>query len=326
MQEMKTKSFFDRIGIRRVKRIRLRNIGIFVGLLILIIVLAIMSNAFLTTRNLINVMRQASIIGVASLGMTFLLITGAFDLSVGAIIGITGAFSVGLQDFLGVWPAIIVALLAGVIIGLVNGLIVAKLHVNAFVTTLGTLSIVRGILLIYNQGKTIFSHDETFAVIGSGYVGPVPIPVVIFIVLIIIFAFVLSRTRLGRYVYAVGGNEEASAHSGINVDFYKITSFILVGFTAAVSGVILASRLQSVAPTAGTGYELQIIAAVVIGGTSISGGEGSIWRTVAGVIVLTVISNGLNLLNVSEYVQLVIRGVIIIAAVAFDIYSSRRFY
>jgi len=290
----------------------------------MIIILSFLSDAFFTFNNLINVMRQASLIGVVALGMTFVLITGSFDLSVGSTMGFTGLCAVALQPFLGIWLAILIALLSGTLIGFINGFIVAKLKVNSFVTTLGTLSIIRGFVLIFAKGRTIYTDNKLFSKIGSGYLGPIPIPVIIFIFLIIIFSVVLSKTIFGRYVYAVGGNTETSIYSGINVTFYKLSVFMIVGFTAAVGGIILASRLMSVPPAIGTGYELDVIAAVIVGGTSISGGEGSIWRTVVGVIVLTIISNGLNILNVSEYMQLVVKGLIIIVAVIIDIYSKRK--
>ncbi len=303
---------------------RLRSLGIVIGLIIMILFLALKSEAFLKPANLLNILRQSSVVGIMAVGMTFVLIVGGFDLSVGSAMGLAGGLAVGLLPKIGLGPSLLVALLMGIVAGMVNGLLVVKLNVNAFVATLGIMNILRGILLMYSGGKTMFSPDRSFALIGSGYLGPIPIPVVIFTVVTLCSAFILHRTRFGRYIYAVGGNEEASIFSGIDAGFYKAASFAIVGLLAALSGVVLASRLQSVAPMAGSGYELDAIAAAVIGGTSISGGQGSIWQTVAGVFVLGVINNGFNILNVNEYIQLVFKGAIVVAAVALDTYSKRK--
>ena len=323
-EKINNKNKFFNIISKLTRRVGLRNIGVLIGLIIIIIFLSILSDAFLTTRNLLNVLRQASIVGSVAIGMTFVLITGAFDLSVGATMGFVGVIVISLQPIIGVWPAIIVALLSGALIGLINGVIVSKLRVNPFITTLGMMGIIRGLILITAKGRTIYSKSEIFGKIGSGYFGKIPMPVIIFGFFIIFFGFILSKTMYGRYVYAVGGNPEASIHSGINVTFYKLTVFILAGFCAAIGGIILASRLMSVSPSAGSGYELDAIAAVIIGGTSISGGEGNMWRTGVGIIVLVIISNGLNILNVNEYAQLVVKGLIIITAVAIDVNTKGR--
>ena len=315
------------IGWRRVWQFgkkRLRGFGILLGLVVIVVVLSIVSDDFLKLSNLINILRQSSMVGIMAVGMTFVLIVGGFDLSVGAIMGLAGALAVALQIRIGLVPALAVALLFGALAGLLNGLLVTKLHVNAFVVTLGTMNIFRGLLLAFLGGQTLISQNSTFGFIGSGYVGPIPIPVLLFALVTIVSAFALHRTRFGRYIYAVGGNEEAAIYSGIGADVYRTASFGIVGLLSALAGIILASRLQSVAPMAGSGYELDAIAAVVIGGTSISGGEGSIWRTIIGVLVLSVIGNGFNILDVNEYVQLVFKGAIVVAAVAFDAYSKRR--
>jgi ribose transport system permease protein len=215
-------------------------------------------------------------------------------------------------------PAILITLMVGTFFGLVNGVIINAGKITPFVVTLGMMSIARGLTMIYTRGYPISGFDQGFRQIGGGYIALVPVPIIIFIVIVGFAWLILTQTRLGRYTYAIGGNEETVRLSGINAPFFKTVIYGISGLTAAVSSLILTSRLNSAEPIAGTGYELDVIAAVVIGGTSLTGGRGAIWGTFVGALLIGVINNGMNLLGISAYFQLVVKGIIIIGAVLLD--------
>ena len=297
-----------------------------IGLLILVIVLSFMSPYFLTIPNILNIIRQVSIIAIVSFGMTMVILTGGIDLSVGSMLAFAGAVSAGMMVNSGfnVFLAILIGLAAGTALGFFNGLAVAKAKLPAFIVTLAMMTVARGFTLIYTDGRPISGFNETFRFFGAGYLGRIPIPVVIMFIFLIVIYILLKKTPLGRYIYAIGGNETATKLSGINTDKIKIAVYALNGFLAAVSGIILTSRLNSAQPMAGEGYELDAIAAVVLGGTSLSGGSGTVIGTIVGALTIAVLNNGLNLLNVSSFYQLVAKGAVILLAVFLDRKSQQQ--
>ncbi|RID81746.1 ribose ABC transporter permease [Mesobacillus zeae] len=280
-----------------------------------------MSPDFLTTNNIFNVLRQVSINALIAFGMTFVILTGGIDLSVGSILALSSALTAGMLTG-GTDPmlALFVGLLAGTAMGAVNGIIITKGKVAPFIATLATMTIFRGLTLVYTEGRPItgLSESVSFQMLGKGYVLGIPFPVITMLITYFILFFLLKKTTFGRGVYAIGGNEEASLLSGLRVDRIKIGVYSLTGFLAALAGSTLASRLNSAQPTAGVSYELDAIAAVVLGGTSLSGGKGWIFGTLVGALIIGVLNNGLNLLNVSSFYQQVVKGGVILLAVLLD--------
>ncbi|WP_348944966.1 ribose ABC transporter permease [Chitinibacter sp. FCG-7] len=299
----------------------LQKLGPFLALLVLVAGLAITSPDFMTVGNLLNVFRQVSINALIAFGMTLVILLGGIDLSVGSILALSSVLTALMLSH-GIDPVVAtsVGVLAGAGMGMVNGLIISKGKVAPFIATLGTMTILRGLSLVFSEGRPITGlNSDFFAMLGGGYVaGFIPVPVILMLVMFAVFWFVLKRTVFGRHVYAVGGNEEAAALSGIKTDRIKIWVYTLSGAMAATAGMILTSRLNSAQPTAGTGYELDAIAAVVLGGTSLTGGRGWIFGTLVGALLIGILNNGLNLLGVSSFYQQVIKGVVILLAVLLD--------
>jgi ribose/xylose/arabinose/galactoside ABC-type transport system permease subunit len=307
-------------------------------LLLLMAVFAIMEPRFLSSVNLFNVMRQVSITGLLAIGMTFVILTAGIDLSIGSLLAFAGLVAAavakgGLQDRFTVgddaigfgWPlAALAAIAVGLIGGLLQGVAITKLKVPAFVVTLGGMSVFRGAALLFAAGGPISGFQPDFAWWGQGRIFSVPVPVIIFLVAALIAHIVLSYTRYGRRVYAVGGNPEAARLAGLNVSGIICSVYIIMGFFAGLGAFVLSARLNSAEAVAGTGYELTVIASVVIGGTSLFGGSGSIFGTVIGTILIGVLLNGLVLMNVNSYIQQIIIGVIIVLAVAFDTFAKSR--
>jgi ribose transport system permease protein len=308
----------------RVKKLSIRKYGMMIGFLIISIVISIVTPNFLSVRNILNMLRQSSIVGVMAIGTTFVIIGGGFDICVGSLLALTAAMTLDLQRFMP-WPVVIVLVLGvGVVVGIINGVLTAKIHIVAIITTLGMMTILRGLTYMYTRGYPIMGSVESFKFIGSGYLGPIPFPIVIFLAMVVFWQYILRKTKLGRYSCAVGGNKEAARLSGVPVDFYHIMTFVIGGLMAALAGIIYASRLFSATPLAGQGYELDAIASTVIGGTSVSGGEGSVIGTLVGVLLLNVVSNMFNLLGIQVYVQYLIKGIIILTVVGFDSYSRYK--
>ncbi|WP_027469094.1 ABC transporter permease [Deefgea rivuli] len=299
----------------------LQKLGPFLALLVLATGLAITSPDFLTMGNLLNVFRQVSINALIAFGMTLVILLGGIDLSVGSILALSSVLTALMLSH-GIDPIVAtsVGVLAGAGMGMLNGLVISKGKVAPFIATLGMMTILRGLALVFSEGRPITGlNSDFFAMLGGGYVaGIIPVPVIIMLVMFGVFWFVLKKTVFGRHVYAVGGNEEASRLSGINTDSIKIWVYTLSGAMAATAGMILTSRLNSAQPTAGTGYELDAIAAVVLGGTSLTGGRGWIFGTLVGALLIGILNNGLNLLGVSSFYQQVIKGVVILLAVLLD--------
>lgn len=303
----------------------LQKYGIVLVLLFICAVLSFLSPVFLTAPNLINVIRQISINGILAIGMTLIIITGGIDLSVGSQVALTGAVVAGLlSSGTNMAVALLVGLATGAFIGFINGMIITKGGVPPFIVTLGMLTAARGITLIYTGGRPIYNLGSTFRFFGAGYVGGVPVPVIILAIILMISHFIAKHTVFGREVYAVGGNPEAAVYSGVNKNKRLVQVYTIMGFLSAITGIVLTSRLGSADPTAGTGFELDAIAAVVIGGTSMFGGEGAVTGTMIGALIIGVINNGLNLLNVSSYYQQVIKGVIVVGAVLMDGYARNK--
>lgn len=299
----------------------LQKIGPFIGLLLIVIVISIMSPNFLTINNIFNVLRQVSINALIAFGMTFVILTGGIDLSVGSILALTGAVTAGfLASGMDPILAMSLGLLLGAILGAINGVIIAKGKVAPFIATLATMTIYRGLTLVYTEGKPISGLGDSlsFQLLGKGYFFGIPVPIVTMVLSFGILYFILKKTTFGRRVYAVGGNEEASKLSGISVDRIKIYVYSLTGALSALAALILTSRLNSAQPTAGTMFELDAIAAVVLGGTSLTGGRGWIVGTVIGALIIGVLNNGLNLIGVSSFFQQVVKGAVILIAVLLD--------
>ncbi len=296
-----------------------RQYGIVLGFVGVVVALSILEPSFRTTNNLTNVMRQTSVIGVMAVGMTFVILTAGIDLSVGSILALTGVVCADLERRgLPVIAVVAVTLLLGTFIGTLNGVIITLGKVTPFVVTLGTMSIARGLAHIFTNGQPISGFSPSFRYIGSGELFGVAVPILIFGATVLAAAAILRYTTLGRYTYAIGGNEEAARLAGVQVDYYKVAVYAIVGLTAALGALVLTSRLNSGESIAGTGYELDVIAAVVIGGTSLMGGRGSVWGTLIGALLIGTINNGMNLLMISPYYQLVVKGLIIVAAVLLD--------
>lgn len=294
------------------------QLSICVGYIIMFVLLTVLSGDFLTTKNILNVLRQTSSTMIVAVGMTFVLITGGIDLSVGSVAALSATLSVAfmVNYHLPVLVSIILGLLVGAGCGLVNGLVISKLNLPAFIVTLAMMSSARGAALVYTNGKTIVGVPQSAVQFGQGYVlGIIPIPVIVMILILIVAGIFITKTVFSRYIYAVGGNEECAKLSGINVNKVKIVVYSLSGLTAAIAGIILTMRLASGQPTLGEGLEMDAIAACVLGGTSLSGGKGFLFGTIIGSVFLTTLSNGLNLMGVSSYMQQVLKGLIIIAAV-----------
>ena len=282
-------------------------------------VISFLSPYFLLPDNMINILLQASINLTIALGMTFVIATGGIDLSVGSIVGLAGMIMAKLlQVGVSLPIAVLISLFIGILMGGLNGLLITRIDLPPFITTLGTMSILRGITLISNKGRPAYGLSSQILKVISGRVGPIPIPVIIAFVSALLAYYVLRYTIIGEYTLAIGGNEEAVRLSGVPVGRYKTIVYAISGLMSALAGIVLTARLTAAEPIAGTGYELDAIAAVVIGGTSLSGGVATIFGTVIGALIMSVLRNGLNLLNIQSYYQLVAIGSVIVLAVALD--------
>lgn len=294
--------------------------AILIALMFLILILSIISPNFLGSANIMNVLRQIAINGFLAIGMTFVILTGGIDLSVGSILAFSGviAASVAQNPSIPFIFAIIIGVTAGLILGLINGVVIAWCRLAPFIVTLGMMSVARGLTFVYSDGRPIPGLSKEFLQIGGGTFLGIPNQVVILLVVFILASILLTKTTFGRYVYGIGGNEAASIISGVNSKKIKLFVYAICGALAGLAGVILTSRVTSGLPQAGQAYELDAIAAVVIGGTSMSGGKGKLWGTIIGIFIIGVLNNGMDLLNVSSFYQLIVKGLIIVLAVLFD--------
>ncbi|AVQ87676.1 ribose ABC transporter permease [Plesiomonas shigelloides] len=299
-----------------------------IALLVLIAVVSFLNPNFFMLDNLLNILRQTSVNAIIAVGMTLVILTAGIDLSVGSVLALCGAVAatmVGLE--LPVYVVIPAALSLGAALGGISGVIIAKGKVQAFIATLVTMTLLRGATLVYTDGRPVstgFSDAaDSFAWLGTGYLFGIPVPIWLMALVFIAAWYMLNHTRMGRYIYALGGNEAATRLSGINVDRVKIAVYALCGLLAALAGLIVTSRLSSAQPTAGTGYELDAIAAVVLGGTSLAGGKGRIMGTLIGALIIGFLNNALNLLDVSSYYQMIAKAVVILLAVLVDNKSGK---
>ncbi|MER1985724.1 MAG: ribose ABC transporter permease [Solibacillus sp.] len=288
-------------------------------LVLLSIIASFLSDAFFSVNNIMNVLRQVSIIAIVSSGMTLVILIAGIDLSVGAVLALAGAALAGvLTAGISLPIAIAVALLVGLVVGSINGLLVSKFALPSFIVTLATMTIARGLTLVYTKGYPLTVENSFLQTLGNGKVLGIPIPVYIMFIIYIFMHWLLKYTTFGRYIYAVGGNEETAKLSGINVKFIKVAVFAIAGFLASLAAIIYTSRLMSAQPTAGQGIELDAIAAVIIGGTSLAGGKGLILGTLIGALIMGVLDNILNLMNVSPFYQSIAKGIVILIAILLD--------
>ncbi len=303
----------------------LRKYGILIAFLAICLTLTYISPQFLTLSNWTIIFTQVSINALLAFGVTFVIITGGIDLSIGSVVAVSGVVAALLarQDHYPVIVPILGGLLVGLLFGALNGFLITKSKIAPFIVTLGIMTIGRGLALIISKGRPISNLSESFNFIGGGDILGIPFPIIVLFVVFIICSVVLKKTIFGRYVYAVGGNEQASWASGISVNQVKIAVYSLCGLLAGLAGILLTSRITTGQPNAGASFELDAIAAAVIGGSSTSGGVGSIQGTLFGVILIGVLNNGLDLLNVSSYYQQVVMGVIIIGAVLLDSWNQK---
>jgi len=321
------------LALNKTRLLRFQSL---IALFLLCLGLSLLSDKFLSVSNLWNVMRQISVNICISTGMTLIVLTAGIDLSVGSILALCGAITAGLLKngieipsnnlYIGftLLGAILAGVLTGSLLGAFNGWTITKFKVPPFVATLAMLTIARGLTMLWTQGFPISGLGDTFLYLGTGWLLGIPVPVWISGIIVLIAVFITNKTRLGRYIYAIGGNESASKLSGIDVNKVKIMVYTIAGALAAIGGLMVTSRLDSAQPNAGISYELDSIAAVVIGGTSLSGGRGSILGTVQGAIIIGVLNNGLVLLNVSPFWQQVVKGLVILMAVIIDKSNSKN--
>jgi ribose transport system permease protein len=309
---------------RMTARKIMRDLGIFPVLVVIVVLFTLLTSTFMSTNNLVNILRQASINIVLAVGMTLVILTGGIDLSVGsilattAVIGVITSLNPALQ-----WATVLFPVLAGLFMGFVNGVLVAYVKLPPFIATLGTMTTIRGLSYLIPDGTTVINNDLNFAWIGNDYLGPIPWLVVIALVIVALAWFLLRKTVLGVRIYAVGGNAQAARLTGIKVGFVLVFVYSMSGLMCGLGGVMTASRLYSASGLLGNGYELDAIAAVILGGTSVVGGIGSVAGTLVGALIMAVLNNGLTLMNISFFWQMVIRGIVIILAVTIDKFRTK---
>lgn len=293
-----------------------------IALIILMAVITIINSNFLTANNLLNLLLQVTSNALIAFGMTFVILTGGIDLSVGSILALSSALTAGLLGSgMPVTLAILISLILGCILGMMNGLLISYGKLAPFIVTLATMTIFRGATLVYTNGNPItkgLSDTFLFQFLGQGYIVGIPFPVIIMFIVFIVLYVLLHKTAFGKSVYAIGGNEKAAYISGVKLNKVKINIYSISGIMASISGLIITSRLSSAQPTAGASYEMDAIAAVVLGGTSLSGGKGRILGTLIGALIIGVLNNGLNIIGVSAFWQQVVKGVVILIAVLID--------
>ena len=302
-----------------------RNLGILTGLFLMCLALSIISPSFLTGSNIINVLRQISSNGMLAFGMTFAIIIGGIDLSVGSVLALGGTVAAGLTVNSGVpvlW-AVAMACVLGAGIGFFNGFVISRTGIPPFIVTLATMQIARGVAYVYSDGKPIRTTEPSFISIGTESLGFIPLPVIYMTVIFILLLVALNQTKFGRYVYALGGSREAAIYSGINIKRVIVLVHTIIGLLASFTGIVLCSRMYSGQPTIGNGFEMDAIAAVVLGGTSMAGGTGTLGGTLIGVLIIGVLNNGLNLLNINSFWQLILKGCVILLAVYIDVLKRK---
>ncbi|HJD46246.1 MAG TPA: ABC transporter permease [Candidatus Mediterraneibacter norfolkensis] len=295
-----------------------------IAFVLIVLIFSVLSDRFLTLDNFFNVLRQVSTNGIIAMGMTLVIIAGGIDLSVGSVFAFAGTLCCGLiEGGMHFSLAILIALAASAVFGVINGVLIAKVNMPPFIVTLATMQMIRGAAYIYSHGSPIRAIDNSFNMLGNGYVSVVPVPVIIFFIVTLIAYLILHRSKLGMYIYAVGGNKNCAVFSGIKTKQVEIKVYVICALCAAMSGIIMASRMYSGQPTSGDGIEMDAIAATVLGGASFSGGAGKISGTVLGILIIGVMTNGLNILNVDSYYQYVLKGLIILFAIYVDMIKKK---
>lgn len=302
-----------------------RNMGILIGLIVLSVFLSVFTDTFLTGKNLISVLRQICVNTLIAFGMTFVLIIGGIDLTVGSVVGACGvAVVILINAGVPAVPAVLLAVLLGACIGLINGVIIAYTGMPPFIVTLSLQQTIRGFAYIFTDGRSVACENAAFDFLGNGYVLGIPVPIIVVFLVMVLISAILYLTKFGRRMYAIGGNIDAARFSGIKVKAITVKVYVISAMLSALAGIILASRMYSGQPTAGNGYESDAIAAAVLGGTSFLGGIGTAGGTIIGSMVIGFLNNGLNLMHVSSYMQMVIKGIVIITAVGIDLFKKRN--
>lgn len=307
------------------RRVILQRFGLLFSFLLLALALSLLSNRFLQPANLVNILRQASINGIVAVGMTLVILTGGIDLSVGSILALSAVIGADMMKKGAAVPLAVPAALAiGLALGMINGLIITRGKIPPFIATLGMLTVARGLTLTYTQGQPVTGLPEAFRFIGAGSIGPVPMPIVVAGLTFLIGHLLLTRTRFGEYIYLLGDNPTAARLAGVPTDRMTVLVYALAGLCAGLAGLVLIARLDSAQPVLGQGYELDAIAAVVVGGTSFSGGEGTLTGTLLGVLLIETLNNGINLLNIPAEWGLVLKGVVIALALLLYKFVNRK--
>lgn len=303
-----------------------RNIGTIIGLLLLIVVVSLCTPKFLTVSNLLNLLKSNSVNAIISCGMLLAILMGEIDISVGSTVGLTGVCAAYMVTNMktSVLVTVVGCLFLGAVIGLINGFTISYLHVPAFVATLATQSIGRGLTEIISGGVTIRIRNDAYTSIGNSTIAGVSVIILYALIVIVFLWILLNKTKFGYYIYAIGGNKIAAQYSGVNVKKYNMLPYMLIGIFCGMGGLIWSARLGSAAAMLGSGFEMDSIASVVIGGTSMSGGVGTVGGTFVGVLIIGVITNGLNLMQINSFWQDVFKGLIILAAVIFDVFRKRK--
>lgn len=311
------------IGIKKLEKMSeiIEKLGPLIALVFLVLIITILNPSFLSVNNLMNLLRQVSVNGFIAFGMTFVILTGGIDLSVGSTLALSGAITASfIADGFNPLVAMAIGILTGAILGAINGVLISKGGMAPFISTLATMTIYRGATLVFTDGNPItgIGDSNLFNFIGRGYLLGIPFPVILMFICYILLFVLLHQTTFGRKTYAIGGNEKAAKIAGVKIDKIKILIYTISGVMASISGIILTSRLNSAQPTAGNAFEMDAIAAVVLGGTSLSGGRGRIFGTLVGALIIGTLNNGLNLLGVSSFYQQIVKGLVIVVAVLMD--------
>lgn len=308
----------------KIKRSGIFTYGILIFLIVLFVLLSLSSPYFLTVDNLTKVLRQVAVVGIVTVSMTMVILTGGIDLSVGSILGLTSIVLAKLMVAgISVPIAIIITLISGMGLGLFNGFLINKIKISPLISTLGTMTIYSGISYIVTKGVSIFGFPKSFSFIGQGYILRVPVPIIILILVYIFGFFILNDTRFGRYLYGIGANEKASILSGVDVVKIKYIVYMISGLLASLASVVMLSRINSALPSTGAGLEFDVVTAVVLGGISVNGGEGKLQGVVIGLLIIAILSNGMILLGVDTYFQTVVKGAVLLMAVGIDNISKK---
>ncbi|MFZ5966851.1 MAG: ABC transporter permease [Bacillota bacterium] len=326
MAKKRERNAFNSRLIDNVAKYFKENLGILAGFALMCGVLSVLSPAFMTKDNILNILRQITTNANLAFGMTLVIIICGIDLSIGSILALSGTLAAGLitNNHLPVPAAVLIGIIVGTSVGFFNGVTISTTGIPPFIVTLATMQIARGMAYVYTNGMPVRTLNASFNSIGNGYLGPIPLPVIYTTIIFILMSILLNKTQFGRHLYAVGGNKNAAKFSGISIKKIEIATFTLSGLLAAISGVVICARMYSGQPTVGQGFEMDAIAAAVLGGTSFSGGIGKLGGTLIGVFVIGVLNNGLNLLNVNSFWQLIAKGTVILLAVYVDMMKKKK--